>query len=265
MQAWTETVIIGEVWGFFFEVVLLVFRSWVSFFLYFFRRCFTILHFFCGWANIGFGHGSSECYSSSSGPDIERKRCALHNPSTVTQFVQHVQPVRQCLCVCIHRHISERVPCVGMSVCVCVCVCVCVFVKIKRECRTNGKNDKQKSQAAMKRKIIEQEEALFVRSIHCHPDNRKGERLSTKSTHVTVYLFLYSAKRRTCKRHLRKSLKLWKNHHRRRLLADLRMLGIIVHLAPWTSSSWLRTIKRLAHAYSWHTHSGKEKKRKKKW
>ena len=77
-----------------------------------------------------------------------------------------------------------------------------------------------------------------IQSHHCHPDQRKREWLSTNSPHATVYLFQdlnrdmsrllwmtvgpkgrYSAKRRTCKRHSRKTLKLWKNHPRRRPLA----------------------------------------------
>ena len=46
-----------------------------------------------------------------------------------------------------------------------------------------------------------------------------------------------SAKRRTYQRHSRTSLKLWSNLHRRRPLAGLRMSGVIVCLAPLTSSS----------------------------
>ena len=76
------------------------------------------------------------------------------------------------------------------------------------------------------KKSTEQEEAHFVSRVSCHPDRRKRERLSTKSTHVTVYLFRdlnrdrsrllwmtvgpkgqYSAKRRTRKRQSSKTFK----------------------------------------------------------
>ena len=115
------------------------------------------------------------------------------------------------MCVCI---------CMCVCVCICVCVCVCVCVKMKRECQTNGKHDKRKSQAQWKENY-RTGRGPFRQSSHCHPDKRKRERLSTKSTHVTVYLFRdldrdrsrllwmtvgpkgqYSAKRRTCKRSL---------------------------------------------------------------
>ena len=100
--------------------------------------------------------------------------------------------------------------------CVCACVCVCVS-KWKRECQTNGKHYKRKSQAQWKEKY-RIGRGPFRQSSHCHPDKRKRQRLSTKSTHVTVYLFRdlnrdrsrllwmtvgpkgqYSAKRRTRK------------------------------------------------------------------
>ena len=97
-------------------------------------------------------------------------------------------------------------------------VCVCVS-KWKKECQTNGKHSKRKSQAQWKEKY-RKGRGPFRQSSHCHPDKRKRERLSTKSTHVTVYLFRdlnrdrsrllwmtvgpkgqYSAKRRSRNRH----------------------------------------------------------------
>ena len=111
------------------------------------------------------------------------------------------------VCVCVS---------VSVSVSVSVCVRACVS-KWKRECQTNGKHYKRKSQAQWKEKY-RTGRGPFRQSSHCHPDKRKRERLSTKSTHVTVYLFRdlnrdrsrllwmtvgpkgqYSAKRRTCK------------------------------------------------------------------
>ena len=75
------------------------------------------------------------------------------------------------------------------SVCLCECVCVWVCVsKWKRECQTNGKHYKRKSQAQWKEKH-RTGRGPFRQSSHCHPDKRKRERLSTKSTHVTFYLF----------------------------------------------------------------------------
>ena len=85
-----------------------------------------------------------------------------------------------CVCVCMHAHMC-------VCVCVCVCVTVCLCVKMKRECQTNGKDDKRKSQAAMKEKF-RQGRGPFRQSSHCHPDKRKRERLSARSTHVTDYL-----------------------------------------------------------------------------
>ena len=153
---------------------------------------------------------------------------------------------------------------------------------MKRECQTNGKHDKRKSQTQWKEKY-RPGKGPFCQSSHCHPDKRERERLSTKSTHVTVYLFRdlnrdrsrllwmtvgpkgrYSAKRRTCKRHSSKTLKRWNNLHRRRPFAALRTSGVIVHLALGTSRrTWLRTIKLLAHAHTWHMYSGDVKKEKK--
>ena len=174
----------------------------------------------------------------------------------------------------------------GKYVCVYVCVraCVCVCQNEKRECQTNGKHYKRKSQAQWKEKY-RTGRGPFRQSSHCHPDKRKRERLSTKSTHVTVYLFRdlnrdrsrllwmtvgpkgqYSAKRRTRNRQSSKTFKRWSNLHRWQPLAVLRMSGVIVHLAPGASrrALGLCTIKLLAHAHSWYTHSGDEKKEKKK-
>ena len=44
--------------------------------------------------------------------------------------------IKVCVCACV---------CACVRVCVCACVRVCV--KMKRECQTNGKHDKRKSQA----------------------------------------------------------------------------------------------------------------------
>ena len=76
------------------------------------------------------------------------------------------------------------------------------------------------------KKSAEQEEAHFVSRVTVILTREKKERLSTKSTHVTVYLFRdlnrgrsrllwmtvgpkgrYSAKRISCKRHSSKTLK----------------------------------------------------------
>ena len=164
---------------------------------------------------------------------------------------------------------------------VCVCVCVCVS-KWKRECQTNGKHHKRKSQAQWKEKY-RTGRGPFRQSSHCHPDKRKRERLSTKSTHVTVYLFRdlnrdrsrllwmtvgpkgqYSAKRRTRKRQSSKTFKRWSNLHRRRPLAVLRTSGVIVHLAPGASRRALGYVR----SNFWHTHTlgtrTAETKRKKK-
>ena len=103
--------------------------------------------------------------------------------------------------------------------------CVCVCQNEKRECQTNGKHYKRKSQAQWKEKY-RTGRGPFRQSSHCHPDKRKRERLSTKSTHVTVYLFRdlnrdrsrllwmtvgpkgqYSAKRRTRNRQSSKTFK----------------------------------------------------------
>ena len=180
-------------------------------------------------------------------------------------------------------HQSKTVLCV----CVCVCVvCVCVS-KWKKECQTNGKHSKRKSQTQWKEKY-RKGRGPFRQSSHCHPDKRKRERLSTKSTHVTVYLFRdlnrdrsrllwmtvgpkgqYSAKRRTRNRQSSKTFKRWSNLHRRRPLAVLRTSGVIVHLAPgrerhfellvmYDQTFGTRTL--LAHAQQ----RRKEKKKKKK-
>ena len=124
-------------------------------------------------------------------------------------------------CVCLYaiHECTCRIMCVFVCVRVClrVCMCVCVCVKMKRECQTNGKHDKRKSQAQWKEKY-RTGRGPFRQSSHCHPDKRKRERQSTNSTHVTVYLFRdlnrdrsrllwmtvgpkgrYSAKRRTLK------------------------------------------------------------------
>ena len=47
-----------------------------------------------------------------------------------------------CVCVCACVHACVHV-CGGVGVCVCVCVCQ----NEKRECQTNGKHHKRKSQA----------------------------------------------------------------------------------------------------------------------
>ena len=147
-----------------------------------------------------------------------------------------------CVCVCV---------CARARACVRACARVCMWVsKWKKECQTNGKHSKRKSQTQWKEKY-RKGRGPFRQSSHCHPDKRKGERLSTKSTHVTVYLFRdlnrdrsrllwmtvgpkgqYSAKRRTRNRQSSKTFKRWSNLHRRRPLAVLRTSGVIVHLAP---------------------------------
>ena len=170
-----------------------------------------------------------------------------------------------CVCVCV---------CVCVYVCVCVhaCVraCVCVLSKWKESGRrmasTTSENHKRNE-----KKSTEQERAHFVSRVTVIL-TREIERPSTKSTHVTVYLFRdlnrdrsrllwttvgpkgrYSAKRRRCKRHSSKTLKRWNNLHRRRPLAVLRTLGVSgtpgTGNVTVTSSSWLRTIKL------WHTHT----------
>ena len=149
-----------------------------------------------------------------------------------------------------------------------LCVCVCVS-KWKRECQTNGKHHKRKSQAQWKEKY-RTGRGPFRQSSHCHPDKRKRERLSTKPTQFTVYLFRdlnrdrsrllwmtvghkgqYSAKRRTRKRQSSKTFKRWSNLHRRRPLAVLRTSGVIVHLAPGASRRALGYVR----SNFWHTHT----------
>ena len=141
--------------------------------------------------------------------------------------------------------------------------------KWKRECQTNGKHYKRKSQAQWKEKY-RTGRGPFRQSSHCHPEKRKRERLSTKSTHVAVFLFRdlnrdrsrllwmtvgpkgqYSAKRRTRKRQLSKTFKRWSNLHRRRPLAVLRTSGVIVHLAPGASCRTLGYVR----SNFWHTHT----------
>ena len=99
-----------------------------------------------------------------------------------------------------------------------MCVCVCVCVKMKKRVPDEWQALQRKLQAQWKEKY-RTGRGPFRQSSHCHPDKRKRERLSTKSTHVTVYLFRdlnrdrsrllwmtvgpkgqYTAKRRTCKR-----------------------------------------------------------------
>ena len=165
-----------------------------------------------------------------------------------------------------------------------MCVCVCVCQNEKKECQTNGKHSKRKSQTHWKEKY-RNGRGPFRQSSHCHPDKRKRERLSTKSTHVTVYLFRdlnrdrsrllwmtvgpkgqYSAKRRTCNRQSSKTFKRWSNLHRRRPLAVLRTSGVIVHLAPGRGAS--RRALGYVRSNFWHTHTlgtrTAETKRKKK-
>ena len=72
-------------------------------------------------------------------------------------------------CVCVHACVRVcECAWVCLHVCVCVCVCVCVLCvsvsKWKRECQTNGKHYKRKSQAQWK-ESTEQEEANFVRRV----------------------------------------------------------------------------------------------------
>ena len=162
--------------------------------------------------------------------DLTSRGHMFSAPSINRRQIRSTCSASKTVCVCI---------CMCVFVCVCVCVCVCQNIK-----RMPDKWQARQAKIASRKekKIMEQEEAHFVNRIS-HPDKRKRERLSTKFTHVTVYLFGCSAKRRTCKRYSRKSLKLWNNHHRRQPLADLSTLGIIVHLALWTPSSWSRTIK----------------------
>ena len=74
----------------------------------------------------------------------------------------------------------------------------------------------------------------------------------------------YSAKRRTCKRHLSKMLKCWNNLHRRRPLADLRTPGVIVHLAPRTSRQTRGTRTLLARAQQRGKEKRKRERRKKR-
>ena len=161
----------------------------------------------------------------------------------------------------------------------------------KRECQTNGKHSKRKSQTQWKEKY-RKGRGPFRQSSHCHPDKRKRERLSTKSTHVTVYLFRdlnrdrsrllwmtvgpkgqYSAKRRTRNRQSSKTFKRWSNLHRRRPLAVLRTSGVIVHLAPgrerhvellvmYDQTFGTRTL--LAHAQQRRKEKRTKKKKKKK-
>ena len=117
-----------------------------------------------------------------------------------------------------------------------LCVCVSKWKESARPmASTTSKNRKPNE-----KKSTEQEEAHFVSRVTVTL-TREKERLSTKSTHVTVYLFWdlnrdrsrlprvtvgpkgrYSAKRRTCKRHPSKTLKHWNNLHRRWPLAGLR-------------------------------------------
>ena len=66
---------------------------------------------------------------------------------------------------------------------VCVCVCVCVS-KWKRECQTNGKHDKRKSQAQWKEKY-RIGRGPFRQSSHCHPDKRKRERDYLLNLHMS--------------------------------------------------------------------------------
>ena len=186
-----------------------------------------------------------------------------------------------CKCICVSVYLSACVclyaihectctimcvfVCVRVCLRVCMCVRMCVCVKMKRECQTNGKHDKRKSQAQWIEKY-RTGRGPFRQSSHCHPDKRNRERQSTKSTHVTVYLFRdlnrdrsrllwmtvgpkgrYSAKRRTCKRHSSKTPKRWNNLHRRRPLAVLRTSGVIVHLALGVLGYILSNF--------WHTHT----------
>ena len=158
-----------------------------------------------------------------------------------------------CVCVCVWVCVCVRARarvCVCVCECVCVCVCVCVCQNEKRECQTNGKHYKRKSQAQWKEKY-RTGRGPFRQSSHCHPDKRKRERLSTKSTHVRVYLFRdlnrgrsrllwmtvgpkgqYSAKRRTCKRQSSKTFKRWSNP-----IAGGRLLSCVRRVLSYT---WYR-------------------------
>ena len=163
-----------------------------------------------------------------------------------------------------------------LSLCVCVCVCVCQ--NEKESARRMASTNKRKSQAQWKEKYrTGRGPILSVESLSSWQE-KKRERLSTKSTHVTIYLFRdlnrdrsrllwmtvgpkgqYSAKRKTRKRQLSKMFKRWSNLHRRRPLAVLRTSGVIVHLAPGASRRALGYVR----SNFWHTHSGDEKKEKK--
>ena len=162
-----------------------------------------------------------------------------------------------------------------------------VCVKMKKESARRMASTTSENRKRNEKKSTEQEEAHFLSRVTVILTREKErERLSTKSTHVTVYLFRdlnrdrsrllwmtvgpkgqYSAKRRTRNRQSSKTFKRWSNLHRRRLLAVLRTSGVIVHLAPGASRRALGYVR----SNFWHTHTlgtrtaeTKRKRRKKK-
>ena len=162
-------------------------------------------------------------------------------------------------------------------------VCVCVCVKMKKRGPDEWQALQAKITSAIKRKVqYRTGRGPFRQSSHCHPDKRKRERLSTKSTHVTVYLFRdlnwdrsrllwmtvgpkgqYSAKRRTRKRQSSKTFKRWSNLHRRRPLAVLRTSGVIVHLAPGASRRALGYVRSNFGTRTLLAHAQRRRKKKK--
>ena len=133
-----------------------------------------------------------------------------------------------CVYVCMRAgvwacvHVDGRV---GGRAGGCTCVRVC---QTEKRVPDEWQARQAKIASAMKRKV-QNRKRPFRQSSHCHPDKRKRERLSTKSTHVTVYLFRdlnrdrsrllwmtvgpkgrYSAKRRTRKRYSSKHAQMLK-------------------------------------------------------
>ena len=154
---------------------------------------------------------------------------------------------------------------------------------MKRECQTNGKHYKRKSQAQWKKKY-RTGRGPFRQSSHCHPDKKKRERGYLLNLHmsqstcfgtwvetgVDFYGWQWVPRAST----VQKGEHAKDNQAKRSKvevtsIAGGRLLSCVRRVFSYT---WHRErhvellvmyYQTLAHAHSWHTHSGDERKEKK--
>ena len=154
---------------------------------------------------------------------------------------------------------------------------------MKRECQTNGKHDKRKSQAQWKEKY-RTDRGPFRQSSHCHPGKRKRERDYLLNLHIAqstcfgtwietgvdFYGWKWVPRAGTVQKgeHV-KDTQAKRSNVEITSIVDGRLLSCVRRVLSYT---WHRerhvellvnTIKLLAHAHSWHMHSGDEKKEEK--